>query len=81
MVTKAPAAQAEQTHVGNDRIPQNSRPILGMQDLADRYGVSLQAVRRWRVDDYGPTGFRVGRFVKYRLEDVLAWEQAQAHAA
>lgn len=74
MATTAPAAQAAQAHQGD-------RPILGMPELADRYGVSLQAVRRWRVDGYGPKGFRVGRFVRYRLEDVLAWEQAQAAAA
>ncbi|MEX5260396.1 helix-turn-helix domain-containing protein [Kocuria sp. CPCC 205263] len=47
--------------------------LLGMKDLADYLGVPLQTVRRWRVDDYGPAGFTVGRYVKYRTEDVEAW--------
>ena len=42
---------------------------LGMQEL--------QTVRAWRTTGYGPRGFKVGRLVRYRLEDVLAWEAEQ----
>lgn len=55
--------------------------LLSMQDLADRYGVPLQTVRRWRTTAYGPAGFTVGRYVRYRVADVEAWEQAQLDAA
>jgi predicted DNA-binding transcriptional regulator AlpA len=55
--------------------------LLSMQDLADRYGVPLQTVRRWRTTDYGPRGFTVGRYVRYRSADVEAWEQSQLDAA
>lgn len=51
--------------------------LLSMQDLADRYGVPLQTVRVWRTKGYGPQGFPVGRFVRYRVADVEAWEQSQ----
>ncbi|GAA1774577.1 DNA-binding protein [Kocuria aegyptia] len=50
---------------------------LTMQGLADRYGIALQTVRAWRVTGYGPRGFRVGKFVRYRLADCLAWEEQQ----
>lgn len=48
---------------------------LSNQDLADRYHVSLDTVRRWRLHGDGPLGVRVGRHVRYALEDVEAWEQ------
>ena len=51
--------------------------FLSMQDLADRYGVKLQTVRGWRVTDYGPKGFKVGRLVRYPLSTCIAWEQEQ----
>lgn len=57
-----------------------SAPLLSMQDLADRFQVPLQTVRIWRHKGYGPAGFPVGRFVRYRLADVVAWEQAQLDA-
>ena len=50
------------------------------QAIADRYGVPLATVYRWRTTGYGPRGFRVGKFVRYRREDVLAWEAAQIAA-
>lgn len=57
-----------------------SAPLLSMQDLADRFQVPLQTIRLWRHKGYGPAGFTVGRYVRYRLADVLTWEQAQIDA-
>lgn len=53
---------------------------LSMSDLADREGVPLQTVRGWRTKGYGPRGMAVGRHVRYRLSDVIAWEDAQIDA-
>lgn len=63
-----------------DKSPTNPR-LLTMQDLADRYSVPLQTIRIWRTRSYGPAGFPVGRYVRYRLADVEAWEQSQLDAA
>lgn len=60
--------------------PTATTPLLSMQDLADRFQVPLQTVRLWRHKGYGPAGFPVGRFVRYRLADVVAWEDAQLDA-
>ena len=49
---------------------------LSMQDLADREGVSLAAVRLWRTKGYGPRGMKIGKYVRYRLADVQAWEES-----
>ncbi|GEO95210.1 helix-turn-helix transcriptional regulator [Kocuria turfanensis] len=59
----------------------NPNRLLGMADLADYLGVPLQTVRRWRVTGYGPTGFTVGRHVKYRPADVEKWLDSQVNAA
>ncbi len=47
------------------------------QSLADRFEVPVSTIYNWRSKGTGPRGFRVGKFVRYRLEDVQAWEQEQ----
>lgn len=51
---------------------------LTMQDLADRCGVSLNTVRQWRMKGTGPRGMTIGKYVRFRLSDVLAWEESRA---
>lgn len=60
----------------------NPRPVthLTPQDLAARVGVPVATVYNWRTTGYGPRGFRVGKYLRYRLADVEAWEDAQVAA-
>lgn len=51
---------------------------LSMQDLADRCGVPLQTVRVWRVKGAGPRGMAIGKYIRFRLSDVLEWEESRA---
>lgn len=51
--------------------------LLSPKDIASRYGIPVQSVYLWRTKGTGPRGFTVGRHVRYRLTDVLAWEQSQ----
>ncbi|NSX37809.1 hypothetical protein HTS88_15605 [Pseudarthrobacter oxydans] len=51
--------------------------LLGMQDIADRYGVPLATVRGWRTKNYGPKGIPIGKYVRHRLSECIAWEEAQ----
>lgn len=55
----------------------NEERHLSPQDLADRVGVPLQTIYGWRVYQKGPRAMRIGKYVRYRLEDVLAWEESQ----
>lgn len=67
-----------------DKRGDQQERLLTMQDVADRYGVPLATVRKWRSTGYGPKGFPVGKYVRYRLENCLAFEEAQLdpdHAA
>ncbi len=50
---------------------------LSPEDVADREGVPVTTVYQWRSRGTGPPGFRVGRHVRYRLADVVAWEERQ----
>lgn len=47
------------------------------QDLAERLGVPVSSLYGWRAQRKGPPAMRVGKHVRYRLIDVLAWEQTQ----
>lgn len=55
--------------------------LLSIDDLAELLGVPVWTVRRWRAHGTGPKGIRVGKYVRYRPEDVRAWLAQQAEVA
>ncbi len=50
--------------------------LWGVKDVAAYLDVPVQTVYQWRTAGYGPTGVRIGRWVRYRPEDVRAWVAA-----
>jgi len=54
--------------------------LLSIQDLAEYLDVPIQTVYRWRAAGGGPPGFRVGRHVRFRAEDVETWLRSRADA-
>lgn len=50
---------------------------LTVEDLAVREGVSIDTVYAWNRDGSGPVPMGRGRGVRYRLEDVEAWEASR----
>ena len=44
-----------------------------IDQVADYLGVPKQTVYCWRTSGYGPTGFRVGKHVRWRASTVIAW--------
>ncbi|MGO9294784.1 MAG: helix-turn-helix transcriptional regulator [Streptosporangiaceae bacterium] len=69
----SPAAAARPTATGDS-------PYLTIDDLAERYQVPVATVRYWRLQGVGPKAVKIGRFVRYPLASVLAFER-QLHAA
>lgn len=51
--------------------------LLSIDDVADYLGVPKNTLYQWRTKGYGPTGRRVGKYVRYRPDDVDAWIDAQ----
>ena len=48
---------------------------LSRQQLADRYGLPVKSPAQWASKGTGPRYARIGRHVRYRLSDVIAWEE------
>ncbi|WP_238147615.1 helix-turn-helix transcriptional regulator [Rothia uropygioeca] len=69
----------------HSRIEADERPALDpgaqwltMQDLADRYQVALQTIRVWHSQGKTPRSLKLNnKFVRFRLDDVQAWEREQ----
>ncbi len=50
---------------------------LSPEDLADREGVPVATVYQWNRLGTGPRYMRIGGHARYRLADVIAWENAR----
>ena len=50
---------------------------LTRQELADRYGLPVKTPAEWASKGTGPRYAKFGRHVRYRLSDVIDWEQEQ----
>jgi len=44
-----------------------------IKELADFLRVPVDTIYKWRAAGEGPRGLRIGRYVRFREEDVLAW--------
>ena len=47
--------------------------LLTAGELAVYLGVPVATLYAWRYRDRGPTGFRVGKHLRYRWSDVESW--------
>jgi len=48
-----------------------------VRDLADFLGVPVNTIYKWRATGYGPPAYRVGKYLRFRVEEVLAWLAAR----
>lgn len=53
---------------------------ISPEDLAQMLNVPVGTVYQWRTRGVGPAGFRVGKHVRYRREDVERWIAEQMAA-
>jgi excisionase family DNA binding protein len=52
---------------------ESSDRLLTVEDLADYLGVPVTTIYAWRYRRQGPPGFRVGRHLRFRWNDVELW--------
>lgn len=48
-------------------------PLWTVQDVSEYLRVPVQTLYSWRVQGYGPPARRMGKHLRYRPEDVMAW--------
>lgn len=49
--------------------------LLRERDVAARWIVSLRTLQRWRAEGAGPPFVRLGGAIRYRMTDILAFEE------
>jgi predicted DNA-binding transcriptional regulator AlpA len=59
-------------------VANDSTRHLSPAELAARYSVPLETVYGWNKTRTGPRFMKIGRHVRYRLADVIAWEDSRA---
>ena len=69
---------AIQTEVTSVTTKQAAAPLMTPQEVADRLAMPVATLQTWRTKGTGPHGFRIGRHVRYRREDVETWLESQA---
>lgn len=55
-------------------------PLLSVRDLAEYLRLPIGTLYAWRYRGQGPSGFRVGRHIRYRQSDIDGWIQQQVAA-
>lgn len=50
---------------------------ISRRELAERYGIPVKTPAEWASKGTGPSYAKFGRYVRYRLADVIDWEQAR----
>ena len=51
--------------------------LLTVRELSDYLGISDETLRKYRMKKIGPKYLKLGRVVRYKLDDVLEWIDAQ----
>jgi predicted DNA-binding transcriptional regulator AlpA len=62
-------------------VTDNTAPNLSPAELAERYGLPLETIYGWQRTRTGPQFMKIGRHVRYRLADVIAWENSRTVAS
>ena len=44
-----------------------------VEDVSSYLGVPVSTLYQWRTKGYDPAGRRIGKYVRYRQEDVRSW--------
>ncbi|MBL6425913.1 MAG: DNA-binding protein [Maritimibacter sp.] len=50
--------------------------MLRQSQLAKRWNMSTRTLERWRAENYGPPYLVLGGSIRYRLDDIVAFEAA-----
>ena len=52
---------------------------LTPRELSERWNCSQKTLTSWRVEGVGPCFLKIGNRIRYRLQDVEAWEEERIY--
>jgi hypothetical protein len=58
-------------------MPTSTDYWLTRPEVGERLKVPVATLAQWASQGKGPRFAKIGRWTRYRLEDVMAWENAQ----
>jgi len=66
-----------------NRTPAPAAEFLDEHQVAGLLCQSVRTIQKWRVTGQGPGFYKLGRSVRYRRAEVIAWAEARrkAHTA
>jgi excisionase family DNA binding protein len=81
-------AWSDETSSGSDESARqdHKEPVvtgvkhLTIPELAERLAVPVPTIYSWNSNGVGPPFLKIGRHVRYRLEDVEKWEKSRMAA-
>lgn len=53
--------------------PELIAPLWTVRDVAGYLRVPVQTLYTWRTTGYGPKARRVGKYLRYRPDEVMEW--------
>ncbi|WIX81712.1 helix-turn-helix domain-containing protein [Amycolatopsis carbonis] len=56
------------------------KKLLSVDDLAGYLDVPVNTVYQWRKTGKGPKGYKIGKYVRFRADEVDAWIDGQGTA-
>jgi excisionase family DNA binding protein len=62
------------SHSAKSAMPER---LLTTDETAEFLGVPKQTLSNWRCENRGPAYDRVGKYVRYRMSEVMDWLNAQ----
>ncbi|MBB5153172.1 helix-turn-helix domain-containing protein [Saccharopolyspora phatthalungensis] len=54
------------------------RNLWGIEDVSKYLGVPVGTVYQWRSRGYGPVGRKIGKYIRFKPDDVESWFESQA---
>ena len=76
MAIEDAASQRNQGNSLTAEVPPPS-PWLTRPEMAERLRVTVSTLASWASSGIGPRYARFGKYARYRMSDVIAWEEAQ----
>jgi excisionase family DNA binding protein len=62
-----------------DATTQVTATFLTQHEVAELLSLPERTLEDWRLTHTGPPYFKLGRHVRYEVQDVLAWVQEHRH--